>query len=45
MNGKLLNQKGTLKNGVATIPILEIAEALGVKVTWNEEKSTVNVEN
>lgn len=44
VNGELLEQKGTLKNGVTTVPVRAVAEALGAKVTWDGETRTVNIE-
>ncbi|WP_165861449.1 N-acetylmuramoyl-L-alanine amidase [Paenibacillus paeoniae] len=44
VNGKLLDQKGTLKNGVTTVPVRAVAEALGAKVTWDAATRTVNID-
>lgn len=44
VNGKLLDEKGTLKHGVTTVPVRAVAEALGAKVTWDGESRTVHIE-
>lgn len=41
VNGKLLDQKGTLKDGVTSVPVRAVAEALGAEVRWDGESRTV----
>lgn len=41
VNGELLSQKGTLNNGITTVPVRALAEALGVNVTWDGKSRTV----
>ncbi len=41
VNSKLLEQKGTLKNGVTAVPVRAVAEALGASVEWDEKTRTV----
>ncbi|GKU75643.1 N-acetylmuramoyl-L-alanine amidase [Paenibacillus sp. L3-i20] len=45
VNGKMLDQKGTLKNGVTSVPIRVLAEAFGAEVTWNGDQRTVHIKN
>ncbi|RJE88638.1 N-acetylmuramoyl-L-alanine amidase [Paenibacillus sp. 1011MAR3C5] len=45
VNGNLLDQKGTLKNGVTTVPVRGVAEALGASVKWDGESRTVYINN
>ncbi|MDQ6419931.1 stalk domain-containing protein [Paenibacillus sp. LHD-117] len=42
--GKLLEQKGTLKNGVTMVPVRAEAEALGASVRWDGNVRTVLIE-
>lgn len=44
VNGNLLDQKGTLKNGVTTVPVRAVAEALCAKVTWDGVSRTVYID-
>ncbi|MBH5316690.1 N-acetylmuramoyl-L-alanine amidase [Paenibacillus sp. GSMTC-2017] len=44
LDGNLLAQKGTLKNGVTTVPVRAIAEAFGAKVSFNEATRTVIID-
>ncbi|MHA6484452.1 phosphodiester glycosidase family protein [Paenibacillus sp. strain BS8-2] len=44
VNGKILEQKGTLKNGVTTVPVRAIAEVFGAVVTWDGESRTVQMQ-
>lgn len=44
VNDKLLEQKGTLKDGVTTVPVRAVAEALGADVKWDGEKRIVIIE-
>ncbi len=41
VNGKLLDQKGTLKNGVTSVPVRAVAEALDATVEWDGNTRTV----
>lgn len=45
VNGKLLEQTGALKNGMTTVPIRAVAEALGASVKWDGESRTVHITN
>ncbi|WP_373271281.1 stalk domain-containing protein [Paenibacillus sp. MY03] len=45
VNGKILEQKGTLKNGVTTVPVRAIAEVFGAVVTWDGESRTFHMQN
>lgn len=44
VNGKLLGEKGTLKDGVTSVPVRAVAEALGADVKWDGNSRTVNIE-
>ncbi|MDQ0114341.1 N-acetylmuramoyl-L-alanine amidase [Paenibacillus harenae] len=44
VNGKLLGLKGTLANGVTTVPVRAVAEALGLKVAWDGVTRTIDLE-
>ncbi|MEF2247758.1 N-acetylmuramoyl-L-alanine amidase [Paenibacillus sp. IITD108] len=41
VNGQLLEQKGTLKKGVTTVPVRAVAEALGANVVWDGNIRTI----
>ncbi|MHA7963507.1 phosphodiester glycosidase family protein [Paenibacillus sp. CAU 1782] len=41
VNGRILEQKGTLKDGVTSVPVRVVAEALGAEVSWEETRRTV----
>ena len=44
-NNNILKQKGIIKNGMAFIPLRELAEAFNMKITWNGEESTANIDD
>lgn len=44
VNGKKLEHKGEVKNGVTYVPIRAIAEALGATVKWDRQTQTVKIE-
>ncbi len=41
VNGKLLEHKGTLKDGVTSVPVRAVAEAFGAEVSWDGVRRTV----
>jgi len=44
VNGKKLEYKGEVKNGVTYVPIRAIAEALGATIKWDSQTQTVKIE-
>lgn len=45
LNGKAIDTKAVLKNGVWTVPMRETAENLGLDISWNNEERTASMEN
>lgn len=43
VNGKVLSEKGDVKNGVTYVSARALAQALGATVKWDEETSTVTI--
>ena len=43
VNGAALEAEGKVENGVVMAPVRAVAEAMGLKVTWNGEDRTVTV--
>jgi N-acetylmuramoyl-L-alanine amidase len=45
VNGKELEPRGEVKNGVTYVPIRAVAEALGAKVIWDSQAQAVTITN
>lgn len=45
LNGKPIDTKAVLKNGIWTVPMRETAENLGLEVSWNNEERIASMEN
>lgn len=44
-NNNILKQKGIIKDGMAFVPLRAVAEAYNMKITWNSEESTANIDD
>lgn len=44
-NSGEIKEKGIIKYGMAFVPLREVAEAFDMKVTWNSEESTANIDD